>query len=129
MKYDLAPLPDGPEWWPVADVAHHYNISSDAVRYWIYRRLVHARAIKNSRGRGCRYIISRSSINAWIAITTPHSRQPVPDTPPHVPQEDSEDYAAQLRAIAIMYARWGAPWPVPWPAWVGPFPVVEDTQP
>lgn len=131
----LAPDPC-PEWLFIADIANHCHVAQSTASSWISRGNL---TVVREPGSSGRYLVYGPSFVAWIerehpttrgsARPSPFARAPKPAAqvpviavPSLAPQDD---YAAELRAIGLMFARWRVPYPVAWPAWVGPFPALE----
>lgn len=119
-----------PEWWSLADIAVYFGVAPSTARSWIERGNL---TVKRAPGSSGRYLIYGPSLVDWIKRDRPtmlKSARPTSErarTPAATPPVDS--YAAELRAIGLMFARWRQPYPVAWPSWVGPFPTLQEEHP
>lgn len=124
-----------PEWLSLAELAQFCGVSPSTARTWVERGNLAARREPGSSGR---YLVYGPSFVDWIEREHPitlsfprkdkarwPARDRVSTAAPFLGQEGDDAYAAELRIIGGMFARWHEPYPVAWPAWVGPFPALE----
>lgn len=128
MRRQLPVLPpNSPTWWTTRDLAIHFGVSQSTVLAWAHRH--HFRIGRNTPGSAGTYLISGQDVAAWLAKTQPTvAIMPVQHQPSTTIQQPRtvDNYAADLRKLGAMFARWGLPWPVAWPTWVGPFPTLDE---